>query len=37
MLDAKPLADDSWARDDALHLVLPWFPNKAAGRLIVIE
>jgi hypothetical protein len=36
MLDAKPLADDSWAWDDASHLVLLRFPNKAAGRLIVI-
>jgi hypothetical protein len=37
MLDGKPLADDSWAWDDASHLVLLRFPDKAAGRQIVIE
>ncbi len=37
LLDSRPLANDSWAWDDASHVVLLRFPDKAAGRQIVIE
>ena len=37
LLDARPLAEDSWSWDDASHLVILRFPNKAAGRQISIE
>jgi len=37
LLDAQPLANDSWTWDDASHVLLLRFPDKAAGRQIVIE
>ena len=36
-LDGQPLCRRSWAWDDAAHLMLLRFPNKAAGRQIEVR
>ena len=39
MLDAKPLANDSWAWDDAPHIVLLRFPfaSTCRSKMLVVE